>query len=112
MTRNAWHILDDGETYVLARQLPPRFDVWAETRFPRCRKGRLAQQIRQDMWRAVQRVRGFSPVVRIAEAGDEFAVTAGGRVPRAGLSAQLTARIATVLEDPELRARWLRWARR
>ena len=107
-----WHILRDPDGVTLARALPPRFDVQAETVLPAADPLRLAQQIRQDMWRALQRVRGFSPVVRVEPdaQGQAVRVIAGGRIagvvpPDAG------ARIAGVLAHPGHRARWVRFAR-
>ena len=97
----------DGLT--LSRHLPPRFDVAASTRLPAGDLHRVAHQVRQDMWRALQNVRGFSPVVEVQTDGAELRVTAGGRV--AGRAAAgLNARIADVLEDASNRKRWISFA--
>ena len=73
-----------------------------------------ARQIRQDLWRALQSVRGFMPVVEAtsdhsgeAGPGARVMVTAGGRldVPQAPRAA-MEARIRDLLEDPSNRARW------
>ncbi|MEP2717434.1 hypothetical protein [Pseudophaeobacter sp.] len=94
----------------MARQLPPRFDVSSSVALPLVDPLRLAQQIRQDMWRAVQNVRGFSPVVTVEERGGGLLVTAGGRV--AGrVPGNLAFEIKAVLEDEAKRNRWLRHAR-
>ena len=104
-----WHILTSGDTLTLARHLPPRFDVVAETRLPAMGRRRLAHQVRQDMWRALQRLRGFSPVVEVTRDGDAVRLRAGGRV--AGpCPPNAAARIASVLADPGNRARWARYA--
>ncbi|MCK0148850.1 hypothetical protein MWU54_02345 [Marivita sp. S6314] len=110
MARNGWHILRDGDGLTLARHLPARFDVSAVSLFPMCHAGRLAQQVRQDLWRALQRVRGFSPVVRVDRLADGLRVTAGGRVPPSGRSAAIVRRVEDVLSDPRARARWVNWA--
>lgn len=110
MPRNTWHTLRTDDALTLSRQLPARFDVVAETVLPMADPARLAHQIRQDIWRALQKVRGFSPVVEVAPADSQLVIRAGGqlcgRAPK-GLSAQ----ISEVLEDPLNRARWLRFAR-
>jgi len=105
-----WHILGDSDKLILSRHIPARFDVAVCTVLPRANMLRLAHQIRQDMWRAMQKVRGFSPVVEIRAFEEEVHVRAGGRVlgvvsPAAG------PRIADILEDTANRARWLRFAR-
>ena len=104
-----WHILRDPGGLTLARALPPRFDVRAETLLPMAEPLRLAQQIRQDMWRALRRMRGFSPVVRVEPQADGMKVTAGGRVEGA-VPPGTIARISGVLEHPAYRDRWVRFA--
>lgn len=111
MSRARWHVLRDGRRLVLARHLPARFDVSAETRLPHAARERVAQQIRQDMWRALARQRGFSPVVEVTAGEAGLAVRAGGRVGTAGFDrAGLEARITEVLESPANRMRWVRMA--
>ena len=106
-----WHILDEGGSFTLARRLPARFDVAAQTRLPVARKDRLARQIRQDMWRALRDVRGFSPVVRISDAGSWLEVTAGGGIDAKSFPRRwIESRISEMLENPAMRARWIRWA--
>jgi len=103
--------MDRGaDVLTLARQRPARFDVAARASFPPLRRGRLAHLIRQDLWRALQSLRGFSPVVRIAAMPGGLMVTAGGRV--AGpVAPNVQRRIAALLDDPERRARWITNAR-
>ena len=111
VVKQTWHILRDPGALTLARHLPPRFDVAAEAAMPPMRKGRLARQIRQDMWRALRHLRGFSPVVRVEEVSAGLHVTAGGRVAaRVFPKAAAEARIAELLADPAHRARWARHA--
>ncbi|MEL7099527.1 MAG: hypothetical protein AAGM84_11920 [Pseudomonadota bacterium] len=104
-----FHILRDEGTLTLARHLPPRFDVQASAHLPGARAVRLAHQVRQDLWRALQNVRGFSPVVRLEADGAGWHVTAGGRV-MGRVPQGLAGRIAALLEDPARRARWIRCA--
>ncbi|MCP9483660.1 hypothetical protein NNA36_16995 [Shimia sp. CNT1-13L.2] len=110
MTRRRWHILEEADCLTMARRLPVRFDVSAETVLPAGSPVRLARQVRQDMWRRLQGMRGFSPVVKVETKGALCRVTAGGSVegtfPRAGTEAA----IAEVLADPQNRARWSAWA--
>lgn len=109
--RGKWHIFREEDSLTVARQVPPRFDVAVSVVLPPAEPLRLAQQIRQDMWRAVQAVRGFSPVVKVEAQGDSLLVTAGGRV--AGrVPGNLASEIKAVLEDEAKRSRWLRHARR
>ena len=110
MSRGGWHMIREADGLTLARTLPVRFDVSAGSRFPILRRGRLAHLIRQDLWRRLRALRGFSPVVRIVARGAGLDVTAGGRVAGA-VPPGTTARIATLLGDPALRARWIRDAR-
>lgn len=110
--RGGWFETRSAARYVLARQWPPRFDVTGQAAFPVLRRGRLARQIRQDLWRALQDLRGFSPVVMVAATESGLYVTAGGRIAE-GLRAPATTgdRITALLEDPAVRRRWARWAR-
>lgn len=110
MKRTQWHILRDGAALTLARRLPARFDFAAETFLPRGSRLRLATQIRQDMWRELQGLRGFSPVVRIVDEGDALRVTAGGAVQSVFAKNLVEEKIAGLLADPGRRARWSRYA--
>ena len=100
----------DADVLTLARQRPARFDVPARASFPPLRRGRLAHLIRQDLWRALQSLRGFSPVVRVTRTQTGLDVTAGGRVAGAVPSATQT-HITTLLNDPKHRARWIAHAK-
>ena len=111
MTRDRWHILKDGDTLTVARRLPVRFDLSAVTRLPDGSRHWVARQVRQDVWRALKSLRGFSPVVRVRRDADGLEVMAGGRVSGAFSRAHAETRVADVLNDPENRARWMRWAR-
>ena len=111
MTRRNWHILSDGDALVLARRIPVRMDFAASVAFPACNRLLLAQQIRQDLWRKLQRLKGFSPVVRITREGDQLQVTAGGQVDGA-IPDGLTDQVAEILSAPALRQRWLAHATR
>ena len=106
--KGGWLEARDVDSYTLARQWPPRFDVAASARFPSVRRGRLARQIRQDLWRALKGLRGFSPVIQIAAAETGLTVTAGGRLPAKVPGVE--ASIHDLLQDPARRARWITWA--
>ncbi|WP_116130897.1 hypothetical protein [Tropicimonas sp. IMCC34043] len=111
MSKDRWHILREGPVLVLARHLPVRFDVSATTDLPAAGRARLAGQIRQDLWRALQAQRGFSPAVEVTAVASGLRVRAGGRVAAGRFDrAGLEARIAAVLEDPGNRVRWIRSA--
>lgn len=109
MKRNGWHIKQDDTSYTLTRQWPPRFDVSASTSFPPARKSRLARQIRQDLWRTFQGLRGFSPVVQIDAEECHLVVTAGGRVD-GRIPSGLSFEIQALLDSPSHRMRWINWA--
>lgn len=111
MRRNGWYTQRDGAVLTHARQIPARFDLSADARFPHLRRERLAQQIRQDMWRRFQDHRGFSPVVEITRDRDGLMVRAGGRIAGRANIAKLSAEIEAMLYEPELRSRWMRSAR-
>lgn len=111
MTRRNWHILSDGDALVLARRVPVRMDFAASVDFPACNRLLLAQQIRQDLWRRLQRLKGFSPIVRISRDGDRLHVTAGGQVDGA-FPAGLSDQVAEILSTPALRQRWIAHAAR
>ncbi|KCV81651.1 hypothetical protein ATO10_12082 [Actibacterium atlanticum] len=110
--RTKWHMQREEGALTIARQLPPRFDVEVTTRMPKGRKGRLAHLIRQDLWRAMQRQRGFSPVVRVEEDGSHLLVRAGGRILARTFPVDYVQNVIKgVLEHPENRARWAANAR-
>lgn len=110
MARNAWHILKDDQSVTVARRVPARFDVVAEVTLPSARKLRVAQQVRQDLWRALQGQPGFSPVVEVRDVDGELAIRAGGQCDRQVARADMEARIDTLLNDASKRARWIRYA--
>ena len=105
--KKRWHINSEGGAVTLCRQLPPRFDFAVQTQLPHGLPHRLAHQIRQDLWRALQNVRGFSPVVKLEPLATGWRVTAGGRSMGQVAPATL-ARAEAVLNDARNRARWLR----
>lgn len=105
-----WHILRDGASLTVARHLPARFDIGVEAGFPPMGRLRLAHQVRQDMWRALRNVRGFSPVVRVEARGEGLLLRAGGRLDRPAPRSVLEDRIAALLACPAHRARWQAYA--
>lgn len=111
MGRDRWHVIEEQGTLTLARRLPLRFDLRAETVLPGAvGRLRIAHMVRQDLWRALRRLRGFAPAVRVARVPGGMALCAGGAV--AGpVPPGAQARIAALLEDPGHRARWMRQAR-
>ncbi|MEM1130010.1 MAG: hypothetical protein AAGH83_05735 [Pseudomonadota bacterium] len=114
MSARGWHILRNGAVVTLARHLPPRFDIAAETRFPAgLRPAVLAHELRKDLWRLLQKIKGFSPVIRVVEDDAGLVVRAGGAILGGGpIAAGSTDRIASLLDTPVLRARWIAHARR
>lgn len=112
LRRNGWFESRSADRFVLARHWPARLDISAEAAFPRLGRARLARQIRQDLWRVLKDLRGFSPVIIIDATEPGLIVKAGGRVQTRRATPQDTAQlIAALLNDPAHRMRWSRWAR-
>ncbi|SNR55601.1 hypothetical protein [Puniceibacterium sediminis] len=109
--RDGWYVAKSQDSYVLSRHWPAQFDVRASTRLPRLRASRLARQIRQDIWRELQGLRGFSPVVQIVEEDAGMTVYAGGQLMAGPVPNGTQQRIQALLDDPARRARWSLWAR-
>ena len=111
MARNGWHIERDEDRLTLARRLPVRFDIVVDMEFPLMSCNALARQIRQDMWRALQGQRGFSPVVEVTRLDGGLHVRAGGQVDaRRYAKSALEGRISEVLGNPKNRTRWVKFA--
>ncbi|MEM9550547.1 MAG: hypothetical protein AAGA05_05195 [Pseudomonadota bacterium] len=106
-----WHIDRTETSLTLMRHRPARFDLSAETQLPLADMLSMAHQIRQDVWRVLQRVRGFSPVIHILRDGAGLHVLAGGRA-HAPIPANAPMRVQAVLNDPANRSRWIAHANR
>lgn len=94
--------------------VPDRWDVAVE----RCwgldapvSRRRMAQQIRQDTWRAVQRVRGFVPRVLVALDDMHLKIKSGCTMVTGLTAPGLTDRIEDILDNPDNRRRWAAHAR-
>ena len=107
MGRDQWHVIEEGKTLTLARRLPVRLDLAAETVLPGATgRQRLAHRVRRDLWRLLRDLRGFAPVVRVRREDTGMHVVAGGEV--AGrVPSGTRARVAALLNDPRHRARWM-----
>lgn len=115
MARTSWHILREEHAVTVARHLPVRLDLCVRARIEapgRLSLTSLAQQIRQDVWRALQMLRGFSPVVRLCQTGATVDVEAGGRLCAPGAAGGAADKIAEVLDSADNRRRWLTHAGR
>jgi hypothetical protein len=71
----------------------------------------IAHQIRQDMWRRLQGLRGFCPAVRVTTQPGGVAVLAGGAV-NGPVTDRARIAVSEVLSDPALRTRWITHARK
>ena len=115
MAKRNWHIIRDDAGVTIARHLPARFDLLGEAQLRLTRpvsRARVAHQVRQDMWRALQTLRGFSPVVQVSQAGGALTIRAGGRLNAPiGRDAAQEA-LAEVLASPANRQRWIAHASR
>ena len=105
-----WQTVDTKERYLLSKRLPVVFDIYAQTVFPICRMDRLARQVRQDMWRALRRVRGFLPAVEATKTQDGLLLRAGGQLLCSAPKARMIESIEELLNSAEYRQRWLRYA--
>ena len=107
-----YHIHRAPNALTLARHAPAHFDVAAEaTLADAVDLLRLAHQVRQDVWRALRRLRGFSPTVEIRAEGDMLHIRAGGRA-MAPFPPTAAPAIQAVLDCPNNRRRWLKHASR
>ena len=113
MDRDRWHVIEEEDgALVLARCLPARFDLAAETVLAGdVGRRRLAHLVRQDMWRMLRHLRGFQPVVRVARVPGGLHLRAGGAVAGRFARKVAEAQIAGLLADPGHRARWTGFGR-
>jgi hypothetical protein len=115
MTQKHWHITVDGEILTLSRGAIGPFDFYASVLLQGqafLRRGRVAHQVRQDLWRALQSLRGYSPMVQVQVIGQDLEIKAGGTVQGRFPRAQTQAIVADVLSCPRRQARWIRSAQR
>lgn len=113
-----WQDIETGAGLLHCRPgMPDRWDVAVERRWPTgpVSRRRYARQVRQDIWRAAQAVRGFVPRVVVATDPTHIHITGGG-VMAAGrkghcLPPGLHDRIADILDNPMNRRRWAAHAR-
>ncbi len=107
-----WHMHRTETALTLSRRLPVRWDLAVQAHVPKVRMGRLAHQIRQDMWRSLRDIRGFCPAVRVEEDGPHLRIIAGGRVEaRPFPKAKAETQLAELLANPAHVRRWLANAR-
>ena len=109
-----WTIAKTETSVTVSRLDPARFDVRVEAKFElrQISRTRLARQIRQDMWRALQKVRGFSPAVTVSIEPTVICVTAGGALLSGSSGrARIQGLIRALLDNGDNRARWLNHAR-
>ncbi|MEM1362870.1 MAG: hypothetical protein AAGF94_14345 [Pseudomonadota bacterium] len=117
MSRNALHMIRDGDVLILSRRPGLRAagpGVWAETRLPLgLRASTLAHEVRKDVWRALRSLRGLLPVVQIwpCQEAPGLRVRAGGMVTPSP-PVVLQTKLQAVLNDRDIRARWIAHARR
>lgn len=107
-----WCLTGGEDEVVLARSGLVRMDVAVRAAFPPLRKAALAHEIRKDLWRALQGLRGFSPIVMVASEASGLLVTVGGRIDAKSWPREKTlTEIETLLSNPAKRARWIAHAR-
>lgn len=111
MTLRGWIINQTEDRLSLSRDGRVQFDVSAQTVLPAGSARRYAIQIRQDLWRHLKNQRGLSPVVEVTRDGAQVIVRAGGRVTSVVNRPVVNAQIAALLDNPALRARWVRHAK-
>jgi hypothetical protein len=71
---------------------------------------RLAHQIRQDIWRKLQSIRGFLPVVEITHRGAHLHIRAGGELTCPAPFERSGERIFDVLSNRDNQRRWAGFA--
>ena len=72
---------------------------------------KLALQIRQDMWRVLQNLRGFLPVVSVRRLGNGVQVRAGGQFTCPVHVPSAEAKLRDMLNDAVRRQRWSNFAK-
>ena len=108
--RGNWFEIYDGPCFTLARRLPARFDISREISMPLMSAPRLARQIRQDIWRKLQSIRGFLPVVEITDCGVHLYIRAGGELTCPAPFERSGERIFDVLSNQDNQRRWAAFA--
>jgi len=108
--RGNWFEIYDGPCFTLARRLPARFDISREISMPLMSAPRLARQIRQDIWRKLQSIRGFLPVVEITDRGAHLHIRAGGEFTCPAPFERSGERIFDVLSNRDNQRRWAAFA--
>ena len=108
--RGNWFEIYDGPCFTLARRLPARFDISREISMPLMSAPRLARQIRQDIWRKLQSIRGFLPVVEITDCGAHLHIRAGGELTCPAPFERSGERIFDVLSNRDNQRRWAAFA--
>ena len=108
--RGNWFEIYDGPCFTLARRLPARFDISREISMPLMFAPRLARQIRQDIWRKLQSIRGFLPVVEITDRGAHLHIRAGGELTCPAPFERSGERIFDVLSNRDNQRRWAAFA--
>ena len=105
-----WFEIYDGPCFTLARRLPARFDISSEVLMPLISAPRLAHQIRQDICRKLQSIRGFLPVVEITHRGAHLHVRAGGELTCPAPFERSCERIFDGLSNRDNQRRWAGFA--
>jgi len=108
--RGNWFEIYDGPCFTLARRLPARFDISREISMPLMSAPRLERQIRQDIWRKLQSIRGFLPVVEITDRGAHLHIRAGGELTCPAPFERSGERIFDVLSNRDNQRRWAAFA--
>lgn len=115
MAKRGWHIQRDETGVTIARHLPAQFDLCGETALRVARpvsRTRIAHQVRQDLWRALQHLRGFSPVVQVGQGDGLLTIRAGGRLSAATSQTAALRQLHAVLDDAANQQRWINHAGR
>ena len=99
-----------GDTCLLAKRFPLSFDLLAETNFPVCRPKILALQIRQDIWRLLQNLRGFLPAFEVRVSVFCMHVRAGGQLTCFVHIQSAQIKLQNMLDDPVYRKLWKDYA--
>ena len=105
-----WFHKQLGDTYFIAKRFPLSFGLLAETNFPVFRPKILAWQIRQDMWRLLQNLRGFLPAVEVRVNVFCMHVRAGGQLTCSVHVQSAQINLQNMLDDPVYRKRWKDYA--
>ena len=100
-----WGMQKISGAFLICHYIPVRFDLSVETHFLFLSFRLLASQIREDMQKAMQSLRGFLSAIEIKKGTDDLSALAGGRLNCPVHLAPVEVCLHELLHGPQIRAR-------